>query len=235
MRQEAHQAVLEERLERRLDAALRMLITALLTRLVGNLVACLAGLMRTLLVGTLHGVALPAGATDAPAVPAVEPSAVPGVVEASAVEEIQLVVEAFDDVEEQAEQCVRVTGIQQASGVGVEVAGVDATCVAEAEQRDLRECVGEGSESDVLRVGGQRQAAEVYQGHVGVPGVRLLRLEQRRHGIMSDGEMHGIVRKPAAPCEHLVDGTRRPGRGMHLEVARLIILMEVRAEAIEEL
>ncbi|GBE61175.1 hypothetical protein BOVATA_026680 [Babesia ovata] len=102
-------------------------------------------------------------------------------------------------------------------------------------QPDLRECVGEGSESDVLRVGGQRQAAEVYQGHVGVPGVRLLRLEQRRHGIMSDGQMHGIVRKPAAPCEHLVDVARRPGRGMHLEVARLIILMEVRAEAIEEL
>ncbi|GBE62893.1 RNA polymerase sigma70, putative [Babesia ovata] len=45
----------------------------------------------------------------------VEPSAVPGVVEAPAVEEIQLLVEAFDDVEEQAEQSVRVAGVEQAS------------------------------------------------------------------------------------------------------------------------
>ncbi|GBE62831.1 sulfate transporter antisigma-factor antagonist STAS, putative [Babesia ovata] len=129
VRQEAHQAVLEERLERRLDAALRMLITALVT----YLVVCLVALLVTHLVGTLHGVALPTGATDVPAVPAVEPSAVPGVVEAPAVEEMELVVEAFDDVEQQAEQSVGVAGVEQASRVGVEVAGVDAICVAVAE------------------------------------------------------------------------------------------------------
>ncbi|GBE58596.1 MHCK EF2 kinase domain family protein, putative [Babesia ovata] len=89
--------------------------------------------MRALLVGTLHGVALPTGAADVSAVPAVEPSAVSGVVEAAAVEEIELVVEAFEHIEQQAEQCVRVMGIEQALRVGVEVAGVDATCVAEAE------------------------------------------------------------------------------------------------------
>ncbi|GBE62837.1 multidrug transporter, putative [Babesia ovata] len=128
MRQEAHQAILEERLERRLDAALGMLVTALVT----YLVACLAGLMRALLVGTLHGVALPTGATDAAAVPAVAPSAVPGVVGAPAVEEIELVVEAFDDVEQQAEQSVGVAGVEEASRVGVEVYGVDASGMAEA-------------------------------------------------------------------------------------------------------
>ncbi|GBE62830.1 luciferase-like monooxygenase family protein, putative [Babesia ovata] len=113
VRQEAHQAVLEERLERRLDAALRMLITALVT----YLVVCLVALLVTHLVGTLHGVALPTGATDVPAVPAVEPSAVPGVVEAPAVEEIELVVEASEDVEQQAEQSVGVAGVEQASRI----------------------------------------------------------------------------------------------------------------------
>ncbi|GBE62855.1 NAC domain containing protein, putative [Babesia ovata] len=111
-----------------------MLITRLVAYLVGNLVACLAGLMRTLLVGTLHGVAPPRRSSDSPAVPAVAPSAVPGVVEAPAVEEIELVVEASEDVEEQAQQRLHVRGIQQACQVGVEVDGVDATCVAVAEQ-----------------------------------------------------------------------------------------------------
>ncbi|GBE62999.1 DEAD DEAH box helicase, putative [Babesia ovata] len=125
MRQEAHQAVLQEGLERRLDAALGVLVTALVAYLVTGLV--------TYLVGTLHGVALPTGATDSPAVPAVKPSSVPGVVEAPAVEEIQLLVEAFEHIVQQAEQSVGVTGIEQACRVGVEVAGVDAICVAVAE------------------------------------------------------------------------------------------------------
>ncbi|GBE62900.1 serine beta-lactamase mitochondrial, putative [Babesia ovata] len=146
--------------------------------------------MRTLLVGTLHGVALPTGATDVPAVPAVEPSAVPGVVEAPAVEEIELVVEASEDVEEQAEQSVGVAGIQQACRVGVEVDGVYASGITVAEQRDVRECVGEGSESDVLRVGLKRQAAEVSEGHFGVPGALLVRLEQRRQCFMGDAQVH---------------------------------------------
>ncbi|GBE62839.1 lytic transglycosylase, putative [Babesia ovata] len=75
----------------------------------------------------------------------------------------------------------------------------------------LCECVGEGRRCYALRVGLKRQAAEVSEGHFGFPGVRLLRLEQRRQGIMSDAQVHGVVREPAAPCEHLVDGTRRPG------------------------
>ncbi|GBE62872.1 hypothetical protein BOVATA_043650 [Babesia ovata] len=128
MRQEALQSVLEERLERRLDAAPGMLVTSLVT----YLVMCLVALLVTHLVGTQHGVALPTGASDTLAVPAVEPSAVPGVVEAPAVEEIQLVVEAFEHIVQQAEQSVRVAGVEQACRVGVEVAGIDATCVAEA-------------------------------------------------------------------------------------------------------
>ncbi|GBE62885.1 gamma-glutamyl cyclotransferase, putative [Babesia ovata] len=136
VRQKAHQAVLEERLERRLDAALGMLVTALVAYLVGHLVTylvvCLVALLGTHLGGTLHGVALPTGATDAAAVPAVEPSAVPGVVEAPAVEEIQLVVEAFEHIVQQAEQSVRVAGVEQACRVGVEVAGVDASGMAVA-------------------------------------------------------------------------------------------------------
>ncbi|GBE62819.1 hypothetical protein BOVATA_043120 [Babesia ovata] len=138
VREEAHQAILEERLERRLDAALGMLVTRLVGILVGHLVTSLVGilvnLLGTLLVRTLHGVALPRRSSDAAAVPAVEPSAVPGVVEAPAVEEIQLVVEAFEHIVQQAEQSVRVAGVEQASGVCVEVAGVYATCVAVAEQ-----------------------------------------------------------------------------------------------------
>ncbi|GBE62896.1 DNA-binding protein, putative [Babesia ovata] len=86
---------------------------------------------------------------------------------------------------------------------------------------DLRECVGEGRRCYVLRVSFQRQAAEVYQGHVGFRRVLLVRLEERWQGIVIDVKIHGVVREPAAPCEHLVDGARRPG--------------EVRAEAFEEL
>ncbi|GBE62852.1 methyl-accepting chemotaxis, putative [Babesia ovata] len=55
MRQEAHKAVLEERLERRLDAALGMVVTLLVT----YLVVCLVALLVTHLVGTQHGVAPP--------------------------------------------------------------------------------------------------------------------------------------------------------------------------------
>ncbi|GBE62902.1 hypothetical protein BOVATA_043950 [Babesia ovata] len=44
----------------------------------------------------------------------VEPSAVPGVVEAPAVEEIQLLVEAFEHIVQQAEQSVGVAGVEQA-------------------------------------------------------------------------------------------------------------------------
>ncbi|GBE61909.1 glyoxal reductase, putative [Babesia ovata] len=47
----------------------------------------------------------------------VEPPAVPGVVEAPAVEEIQLVVEAFEHIVQQAEQSVRVAGVEQASRI----------------------------------------------------------------------------------------------------------------------
>ncbi|GBE62809.1 hypothetical protein BOVATA_043020 [Babesia ovata] len=59
---------------------------------------------------------------------------------------------------------------------------------------DVRECVGEGSESDVLRVGGQRQAAEVSEGHVGVRRALLIRLEQRGQRFGVEAQVHGVVR-----------------------------------------
>ncbi|GBE62843.1 zinc finger RNA-binding protein 2, putative [Babesia ovata] len=145
---------------------------------------CLVALLVTHLVGTLHGVALPTGATDAAAVPAVEPSAVPGVVEAAAVEEIQLVVEASEDVEEQAEQSVGVAGVEEACRGGEHSMRFMA---------HLCECVGEGRRCYALRVGLKRQAAEVSEGHSGVPGVLLIRLEQRGQRFGVEAQVHGVV------------------------------------------
>ncbi|GBE62881.1 ribosome-associated GTPase, putative [Babesia ovata] len=59
---------------------------------------------------------------------------------------------------------------------------------------DLRECVGEGRRCYDPRVGLKRQAAEVSEGHFGFPGVRLVRLEQRRQCFGVEAQVHGVVR-----------------------------------------